>query len=95
MIKQCGYCLCVYGNDGEYHDIGLTELMVGVCVTSLKKKGLPVSHGICAECFDVMMSSAQTGSENSNGDYGNHRTESEAFPVDPALTNLDLYRKAS
>ena len=83
MIKQCGYCYRVYGTDGEYHDIGLTEPVVEIYVAPPKKQKVLVSHAVCAECFEVMMSTAQKGSE------------SEATPAETVLTDSNLAQKAS
>ncbi len=83
MIKQCGYCYRVYGTDGDYHDIGLTEPVVGISVAPPKKEKVLVSHAVCAECFDVMMNTAQKDSE------------SKAVPAETALTNSNFAQKAS
>ena len=55
MIKQCGYCFRVLGDDGTYHGIGLTEPIVHLDVAPPKAEQVPVSHGICADCFQVMV----------------------------------------
>lgn len=83
MIKQCGYCYRVYGTDGDYHDIGLTEPVVEIYVAPPKKQIVRVSHAVCAECFEVMMSTAQKGSG------------SEAVPAETVLTNSNCDLKAS
>jgi hypothetical protein len=83
MIKQCGYCYRVYGTDGEYHDIGLTEPVVEIYVAPPKKQKVRVSHAVCAECFEVMMS---TGQKDSG---------SEAVPAGTVLTDSNYHLKAS
>lgn len=83
MIKQCGYCYRVHGTDGDYHDIGLTEPVVEIYVAPPKKQKVRVSHAVCAECFEVMMSTAQ---KNSGG---------EAVPAETVLTNSNYQLKAS
>ena len=64
MIKQCGYCYRVFGADGDYHDIGLTEPVVEIYVAPPKKQNVLVSHAVCAQCFEVMMGTAQKSSES-------------------------------
>jgi hypothetical protein len=55
MVKQCGYCFRVLGDDGTYHGIGLIEPIVHLDVVPPKAEQVPVSHGICADCFQVMV----------------------------------------
>jgi hypothetical protein len=55
MIKQCGYCFRVMGEDGKYHAIGLRAPIGFLQVAPPKTEKIPVSHGICAECFQVML----------------------------------------
>ncbi len=83
MIKQCGYCYRVFGTDGDYHDIGLTEPVIEIYVAPSKKKNVPVSHAVCAECFEFMMGTAQKGSE------------SEAVPAGTVVANSKYDLKAS
>ncbi len=58
MIKQCGYCFRILGEDGVYHSIGLTEPVVQLRVAPPKTSEVPVSHGICSDCFQVMIAPA-------------------------------------
>ena len=58
MIKQCGYCFRILGDDGVYHNIGLAEPVVQLLVAPPKKIEVPISHGICSDCFQVMIAPA-------------------------------------
>lgn len=58
MIKQCGYCFRILGEDGVYHNIGLAEPVVQLLVAPPKTIEVPISHGICSDCFQVMIAPA-------------------------------------
>ncbi|MFP6870240.1 MAG: hypothetical protein VCE91_13020 [Nitrospinota bacterium] len=55
MVKQCGYCFRVMGEDGQYHAIELRAPIGLLQVAPPKTENIPVSHGICGECFQVML----------------------------------------
>ena len=55
MIKQCGYCFRMLGEDGVYHSLGLTEPVVHLHVAPPKKEEIAVSHGVCSDCFQAMV----------------------------------------
>ncbi|MBT3352490.1 MAG: hypothetical protein HOC91_15890 [Nitrospinaceae bacterium] len=58
MIKQCGYCFRILGDDGVYHNIGLADPVVQLRVAPPKTSEVAVSHGICSDCFQVMIAPA-------------------------------------
>ncbi len=64
MIKQCGYCFRVLGEDGVYHSLGLTEPVVYLHVAPPKKEEIPVSHGVCSDCFHAMVAPEPTLPKN-------------------------------
>ncbi len=58
MVKQCCYCFQVEAEDGEYHNVGLTGPISALWVRNnpaQPKEGVPVSHGVCAACFEAQM----------------------------------------
>ncbi len=87
MIKQCGYCCRVYGEDGEYHDIGLKEPVVEIYVAPPKKERVHVSHAICTECFEAMMNSAQKGAGSGDAVQDDRAAKNEVRSAGPIVTN--------
>ena len=43
------------GEDGKYHAIGLRAPIALLQVAPPKTETIPVSHGICTDCFQVML----------------------------------------
>ena len=58
MIKQCGYYFRILGEDGVYHNIGLDVRVLQLHVAPPKTSEVPVSHGICYDCFQAMIAPA-------------------------------------
>jgi len=59
--KQCGHCLHLLGEDGQYHDRGLTA-----AVASIPSEKLRVFSSICPDCFDSLRESL-SGQERGPG----------------------------